>query len=206
VKEIELHEDDPRAMVALLRHIYDLPIRPEGGEMWPWDLNSHAELYMTAGKYLMEGLKSEVCRSMTNCHHSHGTIRDITDFLKGLRKIMICTSSKDHARKVLVNTCILNLKLLQEQSGFLSLLREFADLGADILEHRDLGRELSGFFVCCDPCSDVSPSCSKCDVMFEIGISWDQRSLEEWWCGNCKAPVVPWCMNCDTYLIWIQRR
>lgn len=171
-------------MVALLRHIYDLPYQRDGrdgGEKWPVDLNDSVTLWVTAGKYLMKDVQDAATRdirSLSRYHHNQGVISDVPHFLAALRNIIACTSHEDDARKYMVTACIKNLTLLRKDDEFMSLLRESGELGAEIIGDKDLDRALLGSWMCGRMCEKTpEPQCSDCGYRFFVDSAWNQRHL-----------------------------
>lgn len=197
-------------MVALLRHIYGLPYRTDGSDAWPTSLEAYAELYATAGKYLMRRLQDNVRSSLQyvpSCYQpGTGVISDVSDFVRGVRKILTCTSCDQWARGCLVSACTKNLKLLYKDEEFLSLLRDFGDLGADIMGHEHFERTFSGSWMCSKSCaSNPKPSCLTCGTRFYADYAWDDRHEKFWWCDECEEKVVPRCATCKETVVWIER-
>jgi hypothetical protein len=93
LKEVELHEDDPDAMMAMLRHIYGLPYDelPRGGI---YLLSQHASTFVVAEKYQISGLQSDVCDKIERTFASH--IYPIEDFLKAVRMIFFLDETEQH--------------------------------------------------------------------------------------------------------------
>jgi hypothetical protein len=145
-----LEEDDPDSMVALLRHIYDLPydeLLAHHGSL----LRPHAMVYVVADKYQIKGLQVAVNNKMKRIIKSYKDLKQktagpiIDDFLEALRIIITGTTVNDElARKVMVEACIMNLRHLQQRPALALLLSESADLGAAIITHDDLECGLSG--------------------------------------------------------------
>jgi hypothetical protein len=206
--EVTLCEDDPRAMIALLRYIYDLPYRTEGKNSWPTKLESYAELYITAGKYLVKDVQAEICvhlQYFSQHHQSKSVISDVTDFVKALRNIMNCTSSDEEARKLMVKACCVNLRVLQKDEGFLALLRDHGDLGAGIIGNRDFERALLGSWTCSSECgSDSDLICELCDRPFELDDLWAERRAGRWYCESCQGFNGARCRNCSEEVLWVQ--
>ena len=199
-------------MVALLRHIYDLPYRRDGrdgGEKWPVDLNAFVTLWATAGKYLMKDVQHAVTRdieTLTGYHLNKGVISDVPDFIAALRNIFPCTSTEDYARKYMVAACIRNLTLLQNDKEFISLLRECGDLGAEIIGNKNLDRGLLGSWLCGKTCEETpEPQCSDCGYKFFVDSAWDSRHMTHWWCRDCEELTIPVCVHCEEEVEWIQR-
>lgn len=162
-------------MVALLRHIYDLPYERggrDGGEKWPVDLKDYVTLWATGGKYLMKELQNAVTweiKRLARYNLNEGVISDVPNLIAALRNIISCTSHEDKARKYMVEACIMNLSLLKEDDGFISLLRECGELGAEIIGDKDLDRGLLGSWMCGRDCEETpAPQCSDCGYVFFI--------------------------------------
>lgn len=196
-------------MVALLRYMYDLPFHTNGSEKWPTKMSSCTELYVTAGKYLIKELQHDVCRHMKNssCFRpGRKVILDVADFVQALRQIMTCTVGDNCARRSMVSSCTTNLKLLRKEKEFVSLLRDFGDLGADIIEHEELECAILGSWTCSNSCTDeVEPVCPQCSEPFMTDDAWCRRDDESWWCYMCRKSTHPVCANCDRDVSWMQR-
>ena len=123
-------------MMALLRYIYGLPYTPVASkEMRP--LQFHALVSMTAAKYQVHDLQEEVCEHM-QCIIDSQTYRT-EDFLEALRAVI--TDAKMQGSPVrarMISACVAGLRALKTNAGFLSMLREFPDLGIEIIGHQDL--------------------------------------------------------------------
>ncbi|GAB7324720.1 hypothetical protein MBLNU13_g08579t1 [Cladosporium sp. NU13] len=156
-KEIELKEDDGNSMVAVLRYIYGLPYYERFGDQSD-QLQPHAEAYVVAEKYQVEGLKLAISKKLRHMIHSERDLRkegteeadnERAEFIDALKIIVAGTPAHDnnHGRKVMVEACVLNLRLLHHMPEFLSLLRESSDLGADIIGHQDLECGLPGDWI-----------------------------------------------------------
>lgn len=176
-------------MLALLRYIYDMNYDHDGTNWWRDALVPHAEVYATAEKYGMNGLQAEVCQKMeallVNDNVPLG-VRNIADLLETFRIILTRTSSNNWARELMVKTCIVDLVILQKEEGFVSLLKEFGDLGADIIAHKDLECGLLGSFFCSKNCdNNERPQCAICAGPFDKDIAWAYRYNERWYCGKC---------------------
>lgn len=208
-KEIELYEDGPMAMIALLRYVYDLPYKTTGNAAWPARLESYAEVYMVAAKYRIRDLQSIVSDDMlwlADNEDTFGVISYVSDFVPTLHKIVSLVPSGDHVRNLLVKICAVNIKLLRKEPEFLSLLREHGDLGADIIANEDLERGLLGSWMCSISCNTgAEPMCPKCNALFKIECAWESRYRERWYCIECDGSILPKCATCDKEVMWIQR-
>jgi hypothetical protein len=207
-----LQEDDPESMVALLRYIYDLPYDEIFGDRRTL-LQPNAMVYVVAEKYQIEGLKLAVSRKMERLIQDalgDSTSKSGTeDFLDALRIIVTGTHPSDQlARKVMVEGCILNLQHLQQQPAFTSLLRESADLGADILSHKDLECGLQGSWICSTSCmmeeKDRRAVCGHCKRSLSREFAWEHREFGEWECPRCENYAEPECYACNMVLEWVR--
>jgi hypothetical protein len=190
-------------MVALLRHIYELPydtmLKDQCDRLQP-----HAMVYVVAEKYQVDGLKRAISQRMNSIIESH---LDIRDFVKAYRTIAESTTRHDaHARKMMVGKCITRLHHLHRDAEFISLLREHADLGVDMIEHQDLPRAFPEERVCAGTCNDTSmPVCYDCGEFFSDAFASKHRYTETWGCEECEYQAAPVCTKCGEYVVW-QRR
>jgi hypothetical protein len=199
-------------MAALLRHIYDLPYDELFADRRSL-LRPHALAYIAADKYQVAGLKLAVSKNMKCIIDSYKYLgRDyarptIDDFLEALRIIVIGTTTQDQlARKVMVEGCIMNLRHLQQQPALTSLLKESADLSAEIIGHHDLECGLSGACLCMEGCNaDCIVLCAHCDYAIERGYVWRNRYNISWSCPRCEHRADPKCSECGCHLTWVQR-
>jgi hypothetical protein len=198
-------------MVALLRHMYDLPYRTPGSEAWPTRLDSYAVLYATAAKYFIKDLQAMVGDAILfPAGEEEGDILldHISDFVRAFRRILSCTPSDDRVRKLMMKTCATNLKLLLKEEEFFSLLREPGDLCAEIMGHEDLERAIYGSWMCSrrfENQDKVTPTCSGCTTAFRRESAWNSRYRETWYCSECEENLRPKCGICDEEVVWIQR-
>ena len=141
-------------MVALLRYIYGLPygeLLTDGDTL----LRSYAVIYIVADKYQVKGLKLAVSNSMKreisswDIFGNHNLESFTRDSLEALSIVINGTTFSDQlARKVMVEGCVMNMRHLQQQPALISLLRSSADLGAEIIGHKNLECGLPGAWVC----------------------------------------------------------
>jgi hypothetical protein len=213
LKEVELQDDDPVAMLGLLRHLYDLPYnassKPDDDKRWD-SLVSHAEVFVVAEKYQMQSLQDEICGRMgfwIDCAITEGRFSKVDDFVKALREIVSRTSDNNRARSLMVRICAMNLRELQEVKAFISLLKEFGSLGADIIGHEDLECGLARAWMCAKDClEDDTPVCSACENYFSVERAWASRHNELWWCCHCSEEKEPICRNCNVKVEWTEGR
>lgn len=213
LNEVELHDDDPAAMVGLLRHLYDLCYGASSqlDDEKRWDsLMPHAEVFVVAEKYQMECLQNEVCSNMrTRLEYSfqNGQFSNLDDFLQALRNIVSHTSDNSYARRLMVRTCVMHLRELQYVPAFISLLQEFGHLGADIIGHEDLECGIPGAWMCSKGCPDDDPPwCSACSRPFDVDHAWASRHSESWYCDHCEERKRPICKICDETFEWMEGR
>ena len=207
-----LHEDDPAAMFGLLRHLYDSAYdsssRYYDDKRWNV-LVTHAEVFVVAEKYQMQCLQNEVCCNMERIIRgsiTHDQFSDINDFVQATRKIVAHTSDNNRARRLMVRTCVMNLRELHQVPSFVLLLQEFGRLGADIISHGDLECGLLGSWLCSKTCDNKqAPVCSECGMPFSVECVWADRHEESWYCSHCEDEMVPVCPKCDEPVEWIER-
>lgn len=202
-------------MVALLRYIYGLPYDECFGDQRKM-LQPHAEAYVAAEKYQVQGLKFAISDNLKHMIHFEKDLRkewwdrenrEIDEFIEALKIIVAGTPVHDnHARKVMVEVCVLNLRHLQAKPEFLSLLRESSDLGADIIGHPDLECGLPGDWVCENNCEDrLTVACGTCSKHVEDSIVVENRDNLDWRCEECGGLCNPMCIDCSGP-VWWQRR
>lgn len=217
-KEIELHDDDPGAMVVLLRYLYGLPYGEDDTKQWARILKPHAEIYAVADKYQIEPLKSHVYKKMQKIIISNQYLQtrligsscitaqlvNKVDFVHALQIIYTGTTTDDtQARILMIEFLIRNIELLRREDELLSLLRECPDLGADILGHPNLEREAEGFWCCGEPdCGEGCPACANCSRIFRACSLGKYRHEKLWRCQVCKAVDFPICRVCETRVCW----
>lgn len=215
--EIELQEDDPDAMLALLRFLYDLSYDAEANSKWITSLYPHAQVYEVADKYQIGPLKLAIAENMqkviTAKHYTHkmgflwycDSFKRSDDFYSTLRIILeITTTSDTLARKVLVDFIIQNIDFLRKQEQLLSIFREHPDLAVEIISHKDLETEAEGLWMCfSDDCSTNVPSCGECKVPFEPHYLRRYRYDGHWECAACKFFGEPTCVDCKAAIWWV---
>jgi hypothetical protein len=225
VKEIQLRDDDPSAMVSLLRSLYSLSYTQDATIQWATSLQPHAMVLVAAEKYQIEALKEEVCHQMQRIissagylelernpkHPLGGRLKNTGDYVGALRTILAGTPPQDpttgetDGRKLLINFLIQNLEMFRMEDELLSLLIESPNLGAEIIGHRDLECEAHGRWFCGHyHCADSVPSCKKCSKDFERGFMRRHRYDQRWECSMCKTSDEPICKNCKSWIVWHQ--
>ena len=128
-------QEDPEAMMVLLQHMYNLPYERVVNENFRL-LQHHASVFVLAGKYQYHTLEVEACDMMRSMINSHAC--GLEDFLQAIRVVLAPASRDSIATACLVAACVADLRLLKQNAEFLLLLREFPDLGFEILRHQDL--------------------------------------------------------------------
>lgn len=223
-EEITLHDDDPDAMFALLRFLYDLPYI--SGENTKWSRNTlqpHASVYVVADKYQIKALQSETCENMRRLltspsflavmatpNDDHvGELKNGSDFVSALQKIITGTTEHDtQARKLMIKFVIQNIEALRKAEEFMALLRETPSLGAGLIGHKDFECQARGSWRCENidcPCSpEGTPICMGCGSQFTPEIVHKKR-YDGWWsCSNpvCVTLDAPRCKECKTRVLW----
>lgn len=150
-------------MYALLGFLYDLPYTQDATKQWTTSLPPHAEIYLVADKYQIESLLSATCDKMRNITSSEAYLElessdddkylDILehkgDFVQALRMIMAGTTTHDaRGRKMMLDFLVQNIQYLKTSNELKSLLRESADVGAELIGHRDFACEARGYWSC----------------------------------------------------------
>jgi hypothetical protein len=200
-------------MVALLRYIYDLPYDDD----FELRLKPYAMVYVVADKYQVNGLKLAVSDEMKRiavCLHpsqlSSLTLDEdvaISDFLDALRIVVTCTTTHDQlARRFMVEACIANLQAWHSEPALLSLLRESADLGAEIIGHPNIACAFPGDWVCGGGCkARCTPLCMGCEKVFEDDYARRNHETARWICEFCQYTGRPVCSECSQTVEWRRR-
>lgn len=197
-------------MVAVLRYIYGLPYYERFGDQSD-QLQPHAEAYVVAEKYQVEGLKLAISKKLRHMIHSERDLRkEGTEEADNERAEFIDAGipahDNNHGRKVMVEACVLNLRLLHHMPEFLSLLRESSDLGADIIGHQDLECGLPGDWVCEGSCDDrLTVECGRCATRIEDLSAVENRYNLFWVCEACGSACKPRCVGCSDPVKWKRR-
>jgi hypothetical protein len=126
-------------MMAMLRHMYGLPYSRLVDRNFRL-LQHHALVFVLAGKYQYQVLEVEACDIVRSLLDSRSC--SLEDFFQAIRVIFAATSRSETATALLLAACVADLRLLKQNAGFLLLLREFPDLGFEILAHQDLENAL----------------------------------------------------------------
>ncbi|GAB7324543.1 hypothetical protein MBLNU13_g08447t1 [Cladosporium sp. NU13] len=147
-EDIELVDDDPDAMVEVLRGIYGIAYPSAGapkGVSWAF----HATVYVTAEKYQFEELKQQAIEAMAclvlpepNTENpwdivESNPIGDYTIFYTAIRTVFYGTSGTGHpVRLLLARYCLWSASVLMSMEDFKNLLRELPDLAVLLLERQ----------------------------------------------------------------------
>jgi hypothetical protein len=212
LKEIELHDDDPDAMMALLRCIYDLPCDdPSKMEDGRTTLEFLAEICVVAEKYQVSVAQANIAKQMEDTLWWK-TERDINmdshvdpkpqpkadDLLTATRIIFNGTSQQDNVcLATLVKFCVLCIRDLNKIPGFVKLLGECGELGAAIITNKNLSVALEGSW-CCDEIRyrRAIPRCGNCREIFSMSYIRKHRDEKEWTCeGFCGQTDAPMCLE-----------
>ena len=136
-KEIELHEDDSEAMMALFRFLYGLPYGPDIAEHYDGKaMLQHANVYVVAEKYNVDNLKILVYDNTKRLLKYDGEKTDLYDSIETI--INGTLESDTLARKLLIDHCVEYLRDLWKQEDFMALLGRVPDLGIAITGHEGL--------------------------------------------------------------------
>jgi len=137
--QLGLYEDDPEAMMVLLRYIYGLPYNQVVNENSHL-LQHHALVGVAAARYQIHGLQKEACEAMRAIIDSPA--RRFQDFFTALRIVFDPMMQDSEARACMITACIAELRVLKRNAEFRSLWQEFPDMGLEILDHPDLDNAL----------------------------------------------------------------
>ena len=173
-KEVELREDDPEAMMAVLRHLYGLPYAADQDE---WHdgatLLPHVLVYITAEKYQITELKAELCAVMSAILCSYCQKDRMKawlgspDHLDAVREMIAGTTSDDtEGRNLLIDWCADRMDDLHKNEPFMQLVAEVPELGADLIAHFYNKKDRYDSDADYDPDTDADEEyCEECDAM-----------------------------------------
>jgi hypothetical protein len=147
--ELEFLEDDPEAMMAVLRHIYGLPYATDAEFDKTTSLLPHAMVYTTAEKYQIHGLKIESCSAMSDILLKNSEPKEHAlewlcspDQLRALREVINGTPKSDLAgRDFLISHCIHLMPGLNDNQAFMDLVADLPGLGADLITNIYNGKD-----------------------------------------------------------------
>ena len=214
LKEIELHDDDPDAMMALFRCIYDLPCdEPSRLKACLTTLEFLAEICVVAEKYQVSGVQANIAEQMENTlwteteydidvdlHDGPEPHHKADDLLIATKIVFEGTSQQDNVcRVVLVNFCVLCIRDLHKIPEFAKLLGECGELGAAIIANKNLSIALEGSWGCDGyKWRRAIPRCGECKKTFSMSYIRKHRDKSEWTCEEvcCGQTTVPICLDC----------
>lgn len=188
-------------MEALFRYIYDCSYH-ELYQNTDSKLQFLAELYVTGQKYLVKGIERNVAEYMDSilwydatCCFRSPPDPDTKDFLAALETIMDGTPSHDVVgRRTMIRFCAAHIYELKQMPEFVTLLKEFGELGASILQVESLDLMLDGCWHCCGmEDRRAVPRCRQCDEIFPLSYVRQHRTEELWECVVCQEKVQPVC-------------
>lgn len=132
---------------------------------------------------------------------------DLCDFEKALRLAIISTGTTSRVGKLMAKTCAVNIHLLRAKADFLSLLKESADFGADIIGHRYLECGFGSRWSCGGDfdCLGV-PECCNCEHQFQMEYMIEHHEDPLWKCESCEKTDPPSCSDCSLRFGWVDRR
>ncbi|GAB7324542.1 hypothetical protein MBLNU13_g08446t1 [Cladosporium sp. NU13] len=148
--ELELLDDEPEAMMAVLRHIYGLPYPSSSAELDETSsLLPHALVYVTAEKYQIHALKIESCSAMSDILLKNSKPKEHAlewlcspDQLRALREIIIGTPASNTAgRNLLVTHRTHLMPGLNNNQAFMELVADLPGLGADLITNIYNGKD-----------------------------------------------------------------
>ena len=213
LKEIELHDDDPDAMMALFRCIYDLPCdEPSRLKACLTTLEFLATICVVAEKYQVSGVQANIAEQMENTlwteteydidvdlHDGPEPHHKADDLLIATKIVFEGTSQQDNVcRVVLVNFCVLCIRDLHKIPEFAKLLGECGELGAAIIANKNLSIALEGSWGCDEiRYRRAIPRCSNCRETFSMSYIHEHRGESEWTCEQffCGQTAGPICLE-----------
>ena len=147
-KDIKLLDDDPDAMLEVLRSIYGIAYLSSGVPQGDSCI-FHATVYVTAEKYQLEATKQQAIEALA-CLILSGPdtkgrwnivepnpIDDYTSVFTAIRAVFNGTSKTDDpARVLLTRSCLWSASALMAMEEFKDLLREIPDLALLLLEQQ----------------------------------------------------------------------
>lgn len=207
-KEVELHEDDPNAMIVLLRYLYGISYPTKAS------LQDHAQVFVVAEKYQISRLREEAFDEMESSLEDSelSCTFDYEGFVLALRTIFTATTPNNTARNLVMSVCITDLNNMRNHDAFTTLLAAVPELAVEIVKHPDLKWDSPGKWICDGfqdhgDCGGV-PMCRLCgsDVHgprpFEQSFSWRHRSQYLWLCPDCSVEMPPCCSICNSGIHW----
>lgn len=211
---MELHEDDPEAMMALLAHIYGHPYAyPEGDD----PLQKLALLSIAADKYQLDELQGILYGKLESKIQSQ--FFDPEDFFNAIRTIFTSTAQNSRARRPIISGCASYLEEFQQDRDFVALLKDFPDLSIGILTSHELASAFPGDWACESGFSgeymlcDGVPTCSyekkepgkeptACGYQFTRLVAWRHHNIINWLCPSCGNTTYPKCSGCHMRGAW----
>ena len=224
LKGIELHDDDPDAMMALFRCIYDLPCdEPSRLQARLTKLEFLAKICAVAEKYQVSGVQANIAEKMegilwwktedeidVDLYDGPEPHHRANDLLSATKIVFNGTSQQDNVcRATLVKFCVFCIRDLNTIPGFAKLLGECGELGAAIIANKDLSIALEGSWYCDgDRYRRAIPRCPDCRETFSMSYIRKHRDESEWTCekGSCGKTAEPICMefygDCSVDITW----
>lgn len=198
-KEVELHEDDPKAMMVLLRYLYGIPYpttNPNAEDFSEASLQDHAQVLVVADKYQIPKLRQEAFEKMEIVLEEYNGDFDFGTFVLALQTIFTATTPNSTSRKLMKDFCVDQLYTLRLNDAFMTLLPEIPELAVDIIKHPHLKWAPAGKWVCngCPYAREdgVIAMCEFCGFddddeahPFEKSFAWQHRNRDVWPCPDC---------------------
>jgi hypothetical protein len=126
--------------MALFRHFYGLPYAANLPE-WHDGLSllPHVLVYITAGRYQSKTLQVEAYSNMRNIFRlqtdDRSRLLESSDLLDAVRAMFAGTTSNDkRGRGLSVKYCAYGLSRFAENQGFMTLVEELPELGAELIQ------------------------------------------------------------------------
>jgi hypothetical protein len=217
-KEVELHEDDPKAMMVLLRYLYGTPYPTTNQydeSFIEASLQDHARVFVVAEKYQIPKLRDEAFGKMKDVLDIYALDFDESaceDFAPSLHAILTGTTSSSTVRKLMIEVFIDELRHLRLNDAFLALLPELPELAIEILKHPHLRWEPPGEWTC-DGLAYLHGGEAMCGFCgydeehdksrpFEKSFAWQCRKRDIWPCPRCSQEIQPLCSVCRCEIFW----
>lgn len=186
-------------MMALFRYVYDISYDDLIDD---WVLQFHANVYVVAEKYQVQGLREKATDKMkgmlwnaTNWSLLATEENDATDFLATVKIVFTQTPTQDNMlRAALVEFSVSHIHDLKQLPAFSALLKEHGDLAAEMFAHERLSFNLEETWLC-DGIEDrrAVPCCPKCEKVVPVSKLREHRSQRLWLCSFCGQTVRPVC-------------
>ena len=187
--EIELLGDDPAAVKAMLRFLYDGDYSADEA-VWHDGISllPHVHVYVTAEKYDLQGLKHAAFRNISSIL---GNEKESVDLYEALRLAFSLTPPNDQQLRILfTDNCVAHLLSLTTQPEFIKILDEVAEFSSAITQKLAVGplavNRKEWTFAKCPDCGE--PSRPRV---------WEDES---WRCGQCNRSQRDYSQHSRVYI------